>query len=455
MRRLTIIREKQTFTLPYEEGDTVLRILQKNGFSLPASCGGRGTCGHCRVLIDGVLHNSCQVTASPDMTVTIPADPGDTQIEILPPSDSHGVSSPDGRYGIAIDLGTTTIALALVDSASHAVIASAGCQNPGVVYGADVLNRIEASNQGRRSELQEHLRSCLYREITGLLEREAIPPGQLDRICIAANTVMCHLLLGLSCETLGRAPFRPVRLDYPVMSARDLLGRDFPSPAKAVILPGISAFLGGDISSGLFALDFLDGNANSLFIDLGTNGEMALRHSAKILGASVAAGPAFEGSRIPGSEVLSAVCEMLQKKALDQTGLLQGIFFHTGYQYRGMLFTQEDIRAIQLAKASVRAGIETLLHTAGLAADEIDRVFLCGGFGTHTRTEQAAAISMLPEAFLGKIQSAGNTSLAGAVRCLFSPSDAYFQQLKKETELIELSSLEFYKEQYVHWMNFL
>lgn len=455
MNRLTVLQNEQTFFLPFEDGETVLRVLQKNGFSLHASCGGRGTCGHCLVLANGIKQKACQISASSHMEITLLSDFPDPQIETLFSSDTAKTTDSAGRYGIAVDIGTTTAALALVCLSDGSPCASSGFQNPGTIYGADVLSRMDASNRGLCMEIREGLCSCLHGEITALLRREGISPSQLDRICIAANTSMCHLLLGLSCKTLDKSPFLPFTLDYPILPAKDLFGEESSLSAAITILPGISAFLGGDIASGLFALDFPETDSCSLFVDLGTNGEMVLKNGPTLWGTSVAAGPAFEGSRIPGSDVLAAVFEMRKKNALDQTGLLQGIFFQTGYQYQEHSFTQEDIRSIQLAKASVRAGIETLLDAAGITADKVCQVFLCGGFGTHTDTDKAISIGMFPREFQGKICSMGNTSLRGAVRYLSSPSASYFEELRKKIALIELSSSEFYREQYVKWMDFL
>lgn len=463
MNRLIVIQNNQTFSLPYEEDETVLRILQKNGFSFPATCGGRGRCNHCMVIADGIKKRACQLLAKDCQTVAILPDAPSAEIEVLPVSEHNGSRSSAAKgslsaqepFGVAVDIGTTTIALALVRLSDGTVIASHGFLNPGAVYGADVLSRIDAANHGQLSEMRDGLASHLGMEITAFLKKNDQAPSCLSSICIAANTTMCHLLLGLSCETLGIFPFRPAMLTYPVLNAKEVFGDDFSSSAEVTILPGLSVFLGGDITSGLYSLELPKDDSSFLFVDMGTNGEMVLGKCSELWGTSVAAGPAFEGSRIPGSEVLAAVYEMRRKKALDETGLLQGIFFYGGYRYQEHLFSQEDIRSIQLAKGSVRAGIETLLNTAGMNAGEISTVYLCGGFGTHTNVDQAVAIGMFPEAFLGRIRPMGNTSLAGAVRYLLEPSGSYFDGLRECTQIVELSSSEVYRENYVRWMDFL
>lgn len=481
---LTVIKDNQTFSLPCEESDTVLRVLQQHGFLFRASCGGKGTCGHCLVLADGVKKRACQLLAKDCQSVTLLSDMLNPEVEVLPTNISSVKEDLPPRYGIAVDIGTTTIALALAELNSGSILSTHGYLNPGASYGADVLSRIEASNQGHCLELQQGLLSSLYREILNLIQNlpllnqlsdpsfssnanllsdtpQILPScTQIESICIAANTAMCHLLLGLSCETLGRAPFRPVTLSYPPMSGSEFFADAEPplSPmlqdSAVMILPGLSAFIGGDITSGLYTLPAPKDSSYFLFVDLGTNGEMILGNQECLFGTSVAAGPAFEGSRVPGSEVLSALCEIQKKKALDETGLLRGAYFYGGYRYGNYHFSQEDIRSIQLAKASVRAGIETLIHTAQITASQISAVYLCGGFGTHTDTDQAIAIGMFPEEFRGKVSSMGNTSLGGAVRYLTTPSASFFDELQKRTRVVDLASSEVYQDAYVRWMGF-
>lgn len=462
MGRLTVMKDKKTYSLTFEKSESVLRILQKNGFSFRATCGGKGTCNHCLVVSDGVKQRACQLPAEDGMTITLLPDILDIEVELdtkansFPPKASFDTTK--SHYGVAIDIGTTTIALSLVDLSTGSVLASQGFMNPNISYGADVLSRIEASNNGQLYEIRDSLISSLVQGIQDLLDSAQVLPSHLESVCIAANTTMCHLLLGLSCETLGKAPFSPVMLNYPAMSGRELLGsldgNDF-DEMKITVLPGLSAFLGGDITAGLFSLSQLKENPPFLFVDLGTNGEMVLSTGECCFATSVAAGPAFEGSRVPGSMVLDAVYELLRKRVLDTTGLLHGMFFHSGYRYQNHIFTQEDIRSIQLAKASVRAGIETLLHTATISAEDISHIYLCGGFGTHTDTDIAVSIGMFPESFRGKIVPMGNTSLAGAVQYLIDRNDEFFKDLQKKTKIVELASSQVYQEAYVRWMDFL
>lgn len=452
MRQLTISKGNQTFQVSAVESDSILNILQKNGFSLPASCGGRGVCGHCTVIADGQEVRACHTTVGSISHIQLPDTLLFSDIE-MPTAESVSVVS--SHCGIAVDLGTTTIALALVDLNNGTILSSKGYPNPGISYGADVLSRIEASNLGKGNLLQQDLLALISKGIHTLLQSSGIPADKLDSICISANTAMCYLLRNLSCKTLGQAPFTPTALSFDDMTAKDFFATDVFPNTTVSLLPCLDAFIGGDILSGLYFLDLPKKDSLSLFIDLGTNGEMVLGKKGHLLASSVAAGPAFEGSRIPGSIVIDALYEMQQKGAIDHTGLLQGIFFHTGYTYQDYSFTQEDIRDIQLAKASVRAGIETLFTQYGVSADNIKQVYLSGGFGTNTDVFKAISIGLLPSNCSGKVSCVGNTSLLGAIKYLRYPNPAYFDRLKEYTSVISLAESASYKEAYLKYIDFV
>lgn len=457
MGTLTITKNEQTYSFPFEENDTVLRILQKNGFPFHAACGGSQKCDHCMVIADGIKLRACQLMAKDGMNIILPNDAPDIDIELTVKSKLTHSDKKSSHYGIAADIGTTTIALSLIDLSNGAILASQGCMNPNISYGADVLSRIDASNNGHSTEIRRSLILALSHEIEALLDCTQIPFACLSSICIAANTTMCHLLLGLSCETLGKAPFSPVMTKYPKMSGNELFvpfGQNHFKDVTITLLPGLSAFIGGDITAGLFSLSPFDALTPFLFVDLGTNGEMVLGTSTHFFAASVAAGPAFEGSRIPGSVVLDGIYEMLKRKVLDPTGLLHGIFFHSGYRYQNHVFSQDEIRLIQLAKASVRGGIETLLLTSDLNVSDISKIYLCGGFGTHTNTDIAVSIGMFPETFRGKIVPLGNTALAGAIRYLVNEDMGFFKELHSRTQIVELAASPVYQDAYINRMNF-
>ncbi len=344
---------------------------------------------------------------------------------------------------IAVDLGTTTIAMRLVEADSGRILDTWCGLNPQRCYGADVLSRIQAACEGSGEELRR-------------LAMEALEDGAarfqgygttIRCMCIAGNTAMEHLLMGHDVHALGRSPFTPVESGLQTYSHE---GWDFP----VYIAPVISAFVGGDIVAGLYACGMLPerqpddsfrcqektaaaeqsgrcaagrsdaaGNAQPvrLLIDLGTNGEMAITDGRRMIVTATAAGPAFEGGAgagIAGSDMIASVAALLQAGIADERGLLAEPYFTEGVTLRRdgsaplLHITQADVRAIQMAKAAVRAGVEILWRRMGEPEDV--QVYLAGGFGYYLDVEAAFRIGLLPERMRGSVRAVGNTSLGGA-----------------------------------------
>ena len=337
---------------------------------------------------------------------------------------------------IAVDLGTTTIAMQLRDMASGEVIDTYCELNPQRPYGADVLSRIQASCDGHREVLRRLVCETLMRG----LRQFAVSPVCM---CIAGNTTMEHLLLGYDVSTLGRSPFTPVEIGLQEMMTSRLFtksegvaeeadeaslpaGWDFP----VYIAPGISAFVGGDIVAGLYTLQMLPGifapcqrdvkaeagkqESVTLLIDRGTNGEIAITDGKRMLVTATAAGPAFEGGRnsaLIGTDRIALTADLLRQGKMDETG-----FLAEANNRNEHYLNQKDIRDLQMAKAAIRAGVEILWEKMG--CPEIGMVYLAGGFGYHLDVEAALVIGLLPERLRGRIQSVGNTALEGAYRLI-------------------------------------
>lgn len=356
---------------------------------------------------------------------------------------------------IAVDLGTTTIAMQLMGMESGRVLGTYCEMNPQRRYGSDVLSRIKASCEGSREILQQlvievlergvsQFERCLAGRETETQSKAEQPSGTaaklgkgagISAMCIAGNTTMEHLLMGYDVSTLGRSPFTPVEIGL----------QEYRNPAwnfKVWLVPGISAFVGGDIVAGLYALGMLpcvhelqdkdrargqDGlqlkgqNKNeayaALLIDLGTNGEMAITDGTRMIVTATAAGPAFEGGAgagVIGSDMIACAASLLRQGILDETGLLAEPYFTEGVTVGepAVRLYNKDIRDLQMAKAAVRAGIEILWRQ--MAMPELWHVYLAGGFGYYLDVEAAFEIGLLPESVRGRVSSVGNTSLAGA-----------------------------------------
>lgn len=361
-------------------------------------------------------------------------------------------------YMIAVDLGTTTIAMQLMSMKTGEVVDTYCEHNPQRSYGADVLSRIQASCAGHREELQrlvcESLLRGLRRFLIFLTMREGNPEkgaAKLCCMCLAGNTAMEHLLMGYDVQSLGRSPFTPVEIGvqettisalFDCLHGAGLTEGEALKSLPVYLTPGISAFVGGDVVAGLYALRMLPGFENAdgvrFLIDLGTNGEMAVTDGRHMLVTATAAGPAFEGSgesALIGTDRIALTASFLRRGILDETGLLSEPYFSEGVPVepaRGHIAEQiqsgadaesghgfcrmrkEDIRALQMAKAAIRAGIEILWQEMG--CPRVDRLYLAGGFGYELDAEASYAIGLLPVRLRGRVQVVGNTSLAGAYR---------------------------------------
>ena len=383
---------------------------------------------------------------------------------------------------IAVDLGTTTIAMQLMEMDTGRIIDTYCEMNPQRRYGADVLARIQASCEGNRETLQRLVVEVLERGV----ERFRNQSPAIKCMCIAGNTTMGHLLMGYDVSSLGRSPFTPVEIGL----------QEYRHPAwdfKVWLTPGISAFVGGDIVAGLYACGMLAGHKKktSLLIDLGTNGEMAITDGTRMIVTATAAGPAFEGGAsagIVGSDMIACVAELLRQGILDETGLLAEPFFTEGlsvqaadkahYHFvkdgetQAFYMTQKDIRSLQMAKAAVRAGVEVLLkrleeqweeedqkNEAQSGDQQIEHVYLAGGFGYYLDVDAAFRTGLLPEHMRGRVQAVGNSSLMGAYQI---GRDLWRHKIDKRVLEKSISSIisinlakqEEFEELYIRYMNF-
>ena len=532
--------------ISYTEKQSIMDALIEAGVYVSAICGGNGTCGKCKIrLIEGELpvtaadkkafsqeeldagmRLSCVAYPTADVTISL-EQTGEEDFMVLGDAGqkASGIAGnaetlaegtireeAAGACYFAIDIGTTTLAISLVRE-NGTVVDTYTSVNHQRMYGADVISRIQASNDGHGPEMTASIKKDLQ---TGMLSLLKEYPKVTDITCvvIAGNTTMGHLLMGYDCESLGHVPFTPVNINRIDTDWESLLGEvpaemeNCQSKTPIIILPGFTAFVGGDITSGLLAMDFDRREKPSLFIDLGTNGEMAIGNKDKILVASTAAGPAFEAGNIScgmgsvagaicsvdlsgmssaaavgddgvpegavfetlggkpakgicGTGVIEVTAELIKAELLDETGLLDEDYFDDGFpmgvtpEGQELFFEQSDVRQLQLAKAAVRGGVETLMLRYGVTADDIDKVYLAGGFGVHLNVEKALTIGLLPEEMDGKIEAVGNTSLLGAIAygCQESGNERIDHILECASE-IDLSSDKAFQEFYVDAMFF-
>ncbi len=361
---------------------------------------------------------------------------------------------------VAVDLGTTTIGMYLINAVTGEQMGIFVSLNPQQIHGADVISRISNANAGKKEELQALITETIENGVKKLV-KERTP----KLIVISGNTVMGHLLMGYDVETLGVYPFKAEHLEQAETAICGI---------KTILMPGISAFIGGDVVSGLYTLGFKDSKEVSLLIDLGTNAEMVIGNCDRMLALSAAAGPAFD-QKVYGSQLIKAVAQILTEEKADRTGCLAEEYFELGCIAGRTLVKQEEIRELQKAKAAVAAGITLLAREYGVQLSEIRKVYIAGGLGFYLDLDAAVEIGLFPKEFAGKMEAVGNTSLEGAYRYgLALEQDVkepdhqtdgldYAGQTKPERELKELLSkvqelnlaeLEGFEETYINAMNF-
>ena len=366
----------------------------------------------------------------------------------------QGLLSFTGNF-IAVDIGTTTIAMVLYGDGGKELDRFV-IVNPQTSYGADVLSRIQKSeNLCIAKEMQEAVLQVLKKGIEHLHNATNREEHLLSMV-IAANTTMIYLLMGWMTEELGKTPFHASHLEK---ICTEICG------IKTVIFPGLSAFVGADIMSGIYACEMAENKALTLLIDLGTNGEMVLGNNERMIACATAAGPAFEGgatSGIWGADIVSLIATLLEEGILDETGLLVDPYFEEGILVGNTLVTQQDIRGIQMAKGAIAAGIQVLIKQYGLNGPaEIDQVILAGGFGYYLKAEDASRIGLLPKELETKVKTGGNTALGGALRLgmnLYKGDNkkevqCNLQNVKNITSIINLANADDFEQFYIDSMN--
>lgn len=400
-------------------------------------------------------------------------------------------------YGISIDIGTTTIVAELYSFAGSKLVFSQAALNAQQKYGRDILARIESSNRLGVKALSD----TLINQIRGMLNncKAKAHNGQISRIVITGNTIMLHYLCRLDPKEIGAAPFTPKSLFGYDVSLKNIINADFDCK---VYLPNCTeAYVGADITCGIISAGMLNTNADYLLADMGTSGELALKFGDRLISCSTAAGPAFEGGNIEqgmtasegaiytitsenssikcrtvgnkkaigicGSGLISAVAFMLRENILDESGQIQKeghkytkqiVYDNSNIKFQlteDVFLTQKDIRAVQLAKAAIAAGIDSLLKYAAVSYDGLESFYVAGGFGNFLNISDACEIGLFPKELENRIQSIGNASLNGATMMLFD--EKYREQARYCTESsisLNLSESAYFMQQYIERMMF-
>lgn len=454
-------------------GSSLIDVLHEYGVEFP--CGGKGTCGTCKVkLLEGCIdidknHSqklkalklgsdfrlACFSTVKSDITLEI------SQFDDIILADNTRFDFiPKKGYGIAVDLGTTTIVVQLIDLKTGHIVDSISDVNPQVRFGGDLISRVQACLERGSEELQDLVRKRIGEMIGQTLNAN---PVTVSKVVLVGNTVMHHIFSGIKVDALSFYPFESPDLKKQYFNSEDL-GWNLPVNTSIEFFPSIGSFVGSDILAGIAATKMLEKETLSILIDLGTNGEIVLGNRDRIVCASTAAGPAFEGAKInqgmrATTGAISSVkldndklhCHVIgsvEAKGICGSGLIDtmaillqqekiGMFgeINSGEEYIQLTpnvnLTQQDIREFQLAKAAIATGIAILLKNYGIAMDEVSDVFIAGGFGNFLTIKNVLRTGLIdcPEE---KITKLGNSALIGAKMFLFE-DEAFVQRILNQT----------------------
>lgn len=398
-------------------------------------------------------------------------------------------------YGLAIDIGTTGISYYLINLNNGKIIKRKSSLNPQTMYGGDVLSRITfcMENEDGAKKLQNLIIEEINKSIKELVDHI----DNVYHICIAANTTMLHLLLGINPKSLAKAPYRAVFLEINALKASEI-GIKANDEAILDLIPCASSYIGGDIISGLLASGFQNKN-KAVFIDIGTNGEIAVIFDNKISATSTAAGPALEGMNIEygcraqngaienfyiddeyniscrtignkkaigicGSGLIDIVAALVKRDIIMKSGrwnkkldirvanrLRDNKFYITDEIY----ISQKDIRQIQLAKGAISAGVILLLNQIKITIEDIKTIYIAGAFGYHVSAESIKTIGLIPKGFNGNIEFFGNTALEGARLAITNTKFMNeLRDLSKSIEIFELSLSYDFQEVFIKELNF-
>ncbi|MCX7867980.1 ASKHA domain-containing protein [Limisphaera sp. VF-2] len=481
-------------------GQPLAEVLFPEGVEFP--CGGRGRCRGCRVrVLSGELPETaadrerlrpeerragwrlaCQAVAETDLVLEL----AQWQVPVL--TDERPVPwQPGEGLGVAVDVGTTTIAAQLVDLRTGEVRAVQTALNAQARHGADLVSRLEFALQpGGRNTLTELCRGQIHQMIRDLIGDSDASPAALRTVVLVGNTVMHHLFSGLEVESLASFPFEPVTTEAQPFRP-DQLGWHLPNDVRVWFLPCLGGFVGSDVLAGILATRLDEAQACEALLDLGTNGEIVVAQQGQLYCTSTAAGPAFEGARLTMGMRAAAgaiarvairdgrlVCEVLgggPARGICGSGLVDAVAaaLEMGWitpggrlELPGLLpltdsvhLTQQDIRELQLAKAAIAAGLRLLLRQCGASLEAIHQIHLAGAFGNALDPVSAHRIGLL-EVDPARVQSAGNTALRGAriALSLRGPDDPILARICRSVVHVPLHTLPEFEETFASCLGF-
>ncbi len=519
------------------EGATAADAADRAGVMIGRHCGGAGVCGKCRVAVkDKARDPFAPLTETEKKRLSQEEADGGVRLaccarivrngtlHVIDSNESRGGSILEGLsgginewskekhgFGVAADIGTTTVVCYLLDLDGHKITDRVSFLNPQVAFGDDVISRIAYSSASCEALLrvQKAITAAMEKNIRCMAEKNAVRPDEITELVIAGNTVMEHLFAGVSPESIGHSPYSPQFLSMPPFPAKDI-GIDTGGPCVVKMLPNVAGYVGADIVAGVAATGMDTEDKMRLLVDIGTNNEIVIGSRKGMFCCATAAGPAFEGARIQygmraaegaiekvflsGKELCCSVIGGTAPAGLCGSGLIDAIallldegMINPGgrFEYpekctdprfskrlsrggpKGMVrllltdeehpvyLTQKDIREVQLAAGAVKVGIGVMLEKAGIKAEEIGEVCLAGAFGNNINIESAVRVGLIPDVRREIITGVKNSSGLGA--CMSLASAGFYRRAETAAEkmtYIELSSLADFQKRFMNAMSF-
>lgn len=483
MPKVHILPQNMELTVPV--GRKLLDALREAGIRQDAPCGGNGTCGKCKIIVDGEEMLACRLTVCRDMTVTIP---GDTHLQVLQTGIKGSTVKDPASKGhlLAVDIGTTSVVCFLLHGESGEELARSSMRNPQTAFGADVVSRIQAALRGAMEQETKLIREGITALIQQVCCDADISPDTIGKVSVVGNPAMQQLFLGISPENLAGVPFAPVLTEAGLLPCEPIL--PICPHAQLMIVPNISGYIGADTIGCILSTKIHETEETTLLVDIGTNGEMVLGSKGRMITCATAAGPALEGANIQfgmraqagaidhvwlengevkytvigggevkgicGSGLVDAIAVGLKLGLLNKRGRIQN-GEHRLYLTESVYLTQEDIRQAQMAKGAICAGIVLMAKQLGIAVEDIQKVLLAGAFGNYMDSENACRIGLLPEVLAGRIEAVGNAAGTGAkLLACDKKLLPLAQQLCDEIAFLELASLREFPKTFATAMNF-
>ena len=418
------------------EGELLAYFLRKAGKDIPIPCGGNGKCGKCIVTVNGAKERACEYIIKSDIELTLPDNE-----EIISDKYCEKDSSVKEDYILALDIGTTTLALTCISEKDKKITSTFTVVNPQRSFGADIMSRIAYCMNNGPEELQKSIIDAVNK----LIEKAGIINAVY--LYVSGNTTMLHLFFGVDCSSLGYAPYTPVFLDSKMVSGESL---GISKVKKVISLPCIAAFVGADITAGMNYIGLPENNKYNILIDLGTNAEIVIFSNDKAVCTSAAAGPCFEGANIScgmsascgaiysysengyrtindapaigicGTGLIDVIATLLKKRIIDKTGYMECGCYSLA---PGVKLTQDDVRQYQLAKSAVYSALGTLLITENIDYNDIENLYISGGFSSKINTDNAVFTGLIPKELKDKCVSIGNSSLLGTAKYAIEKND--------------------------------